>query len=76
MSALSVIGSNLMDSSMAPLSLTTGATSESDPDAGSTASTDPADNFSKITTKDKAGASILTILMVVFVVGGAVWIVL
>ncbi|KAL2404009.1 Mannan endo-1,6-alpha-mannosidase DCW1 [Exophiala dermatitidis] len=76
MSALSVIGANLIDASMSPLSLRTGAKSESDPDAGSDASTDPTANYKKITTKDKAGAGILTILVVFFVIGGAVWIVL
>ncbi|EXJ96043.1 hypothetical protein A1O1_01169 [Capronia coronata CBS 617.96] len=76
MCALSVIGANLIDERMAPLSLTTGATSKSDPNAGASASTTPSIHMSPITTKDKAGASILTILAVVFVVGGTVWMVI
>ncbi|EXJ79247.1 hypothetical protein A1O3_08748 [Capronia epimyces CBS 606.96] len=76
MAALSVIGSTLIDSSMAPLTLRTGATSKSDPTAGSTASKNPLDDLSAITTKDIAGAAILTIIVAAIFVGTAVWIVL
>jgi mannan endo-1,6-alpha-mannosidase len=74
MAALSVIGANLIDSSMIPLSLRTGATSASDPTAGTTAAADPATSESPITTKDKAGAGILTVLVIAFIIGGGVWI--
>ncbi|KAI1614379.1 mannan endo-1,6-alpha-mannosidase [Exophiala viscosa] len=76
MAALSVVGANLIDSSMTPLTKVTGATSSSDPDAGTTATSDPAETTSKITTKDRAGAGILTVLVIGFIVGGAAWIVI
>jgi mannan endo-1,6-alpha-mannosidase len=74
MSALAVIGSNLIDPSMAPLTLASGAQSESNPNSGiqnvPTASTPE-----PVTAGDKAGAAILTILLAVFAVGGAYWLV-
>lgn len=76
MSALSVIGSNLMTADMAPLTSSTGGSSKSNPDAG-TGTTETTVGFTyKITTKDKAGAGILTILVVAGIVGGSVWIIL
>ena len=75
MAALSVIGSTLNRQDLAPLSQRTGATSKSDPNAGSNAPTNPAALRSPITTADRAGAGILTVIMVVVVVGGAVWLV-
>ena len=74
MAAMSVIGANLMTSAMIPLSLRTGATSKSDPNAGSNTVTLPTGLNEKITTADKAGAAILTVLASILVVGGAVWI--
>jgi len=76
MAALSVIGSTLNREAIAPLSQSTGATSESDPNAGSTAAKDPTTEHAPITTGDKAGAAILTIVVVVLVVGGSVWLVI
>ncbi|KIX01833.1 uncharacterized protein Z518_09560 [Rhinocladiella mackenziei CBS 650.93] len=73
MGALSVIGANLIDESMRPLTLRTGAKSQSDPNAGSTAPSLPRVNEEPITTKDKAGAAILTVLMAVSIIGGAIW---
>lgn len=73
MAALSVIGSTLNRQSIAPLSQASGATSESDPGAGSTAAKDPTTEHAPITTGDKAGAAVFTILVVFVVVGGAVW---
>lgn len=75
MAALSVMGSNLMTESMRPLTLRTGATSKSNPNAGSDAPSNPTANRKPITTADRAGAGILTILMVVIVVGGSAWLV-
>lgn len=76
MSALAIIGANLIDSSMAPLTLRTGATSQSDPTAGGSTGTTPAEVFSKpITTGDKAGAAILTILATAIILGGAWWLI-
>jgi hypothetical protein len=75
MAALSIIGSTLNKGILTPKSSETGATSQSDPNAGSTAPTDPTASRSKITTADKAGAAILTLLGAAVVIGGAVWLV-
>lgn len=74
MSALSVVGASLLQPDMAPLSADRGAQSEGDPSAGMT-HTGPED-FRDITTGDRAGAAILTILICVSFVGAMVWIVL
>ncbi|KAH0845801.1 Mannan endo-1,6-alpha-mannosidase DCW1 [Fonsecaea pedrosoi] len=75
MAALSVIGSVLNSQALMPKSTRTGATSKSDPNAGSTAPTNPAALRDNITTGDKAGAGILTLLMAALVIGAAVWLV-
>jgi mannan endo-1,6-alpha-mannosidase len=72
---MSVIGSTLIDASMVPLSTKTGATSKSDPNAGDDASKTPTP-LAPITTADKAGAAILTILVCVAMIGSMIWIVL
>ena len=76
MQALSVIGSTLITDSMMPLTAKTGGTSKSDPNAGSNTDPDPAANRKPITTKDRAGAGILTILVIVGIVGGSLWLIL
>jgi mannan endo-1,6-alpha-mannosidase len=75
MSALSVIGTNLLTSDMVPLTKSTGGTSVSDPSAGTTSPNTQSDAPMKpITTSDRAGAGILTLLIIVGVIGGAWWI--
>ena len=75
MAALSILGTNLMTSSMVPLTNTTGGTSVSNPNAGSATSNNQTENAAKpITTTDRAGAGILTFLVIVSVIGGAWWI--
>lgn len=76
MAAMSVIGTTLMTDAMAPLSQKTGATSSSDPNAGANLNSPKPITFSPITTADKAGAAILTILVCVALVGSMVWIVI
>lgn len=76
MAALSVIGSTLNNQSLAPLSLRTGATSKSDPNAGNDNDDDNTPTFKPITTGDKFGAAIFTIIVVAFVVSGAIFIVI
>jgi mannan endo-1,6-alpha-mannosidase len=75
MAALSVMGTTLMTPQMAPLSQKTGATSQSDPNAGDT-STSTVVTFKPITTGDKAGAAILTILVCIAMVASMIWITL
>jgi mannan endo-1,6-alpha-mannosidase len=75
MAALSVIGTNLLTPAMVPLTKNTGGTSVSDPNAGTTSpNTEPDMTTTPITTSDKAGAGILTFLIIVGVIGGAWWI--
>lgn len=75
MAALSVMGTLLNRPGLIPLSLRTGAVSKSDPNAGSTAPSDPAAARSPITTADKAGAGILTVIIAAITMGGAFWLV-
>lgn len=77
MSAMSIFQNNLIKNVAAPLTLSKGGTSQSDPTAGAGSGTgslvtDPAMS-STITTGDKAGAGILTLLSVVLVISGTSW---
>lgn len=79
MSALSAVGANMiaLKDLYAPLTANTGGNSTSDPSAGTgnpNARPDlPSIATRPITTSDKAGAAIVTILVVCFFVGGAAW---
>jgi mannan endo-1,6-alpha-mannosidase len=75
MAALSAIGTNLLTPAMVPLTKSTGGNSVSDPNAGNTSpNTQPGITTKPITTSDRAGAGILTFLIIVGVIGGAWWI--
>ena len=74
MSALSVMGANLITANMAPVTKNTGGTSKGNPAAGGDTSTQPGQTLSVITTSDKAGAGILTLIVSVGVMYGAFWI--
>ena len=80
MSALSVIQANLITKVAPPVTQNSGGTSKGDPNAGSTGDNPTkAQNLPSIDTRlitggDKAGASILTILVLCGLVGGTVWI--
>lgn len=78
MCALAVIGATQITPSMVPLTANTGGNSKSNPNAGNDAPHNPEDEFKKnpITTADKAGAAILTLLVVGAVIGLSVWIIL
>jgi mannan endo-1,6-alpha-mannosidase len=80
MSALAAIQANAIQASnlRAPYTADTGGTSKGDPSAGSTDSGNPslpASVTSPITTSDKAGAAILTIIALVLTLGGAYFLV-
>lgn len=76
MSALEVVQSNLIDVAPGPVTANTGGTSVGDPNAGADSNIGPDDlHRSEITTADRAGAAILTILVCAFVIGGAWWLV-
>lgn len=76
MSALSVLGSVLMTAAIVPVTKDTGGTSKSDPSAGSGTTATPTGVTKKITSADKAGAGILTVLIICGVVGGSLWIIM
>ena len=78
MSALSIIQNQLISKVDPPVTAKQGGTSKGDPSAGSqgdnpVAAADPNAN-KKITTGDKAGAGILTALVLASLVGGTAWI--
>ena len=76
MSALEVIQSNLIDVSEGPVTETSGGTSQGDPNAGTNSDIGPDDlNKEVVTTADKAGAGILTVLVIFVFIGGAWWLV-
>ena len=76
MAALSILGTNLFTDDMVPLTHGTGGTSVGNPGAGgsSTAPTIVDVTNRPITTADRAGAGILTLVVIVGVIGGAWWI--
>lgn len=74
MAALSVVGTNLITGAMAPLTTFSGGTSASDPGAGTESTADPTLTLKKITTADRAGAWILTVMTTALVGVGAWWI--
>lgn len=77
MSALAVLGATQMNAGIVPVTKDTGGTSKGDPNAGSgSSSSSPTGVTTKITTADKAGAGILTLLIVCGVVGGSLWIII
>jgi mannan endo-1,6-alpha-mannosidase len=76
MSALEVIQSNLITITAGPVTQVSGGTSEGDPSAGTTSDIGPSDLTKEtVTNRDRAGAAILTVLLVFVMVGGAWWII-
>lgn len=75
MSALEVMQNLLVGQVAGPVGLDTGGLSENDPTAGSDAGTTLVVEHDAITTGDKAGAGILTALVLAFLFGGAWWLI-
>ena len=75
MSALEVIQANLIENTSAPVTNSTGGTSQGNPSGGNSgsASADPAQPTSPIETKDRVGAGILTTLVCMCIIGGVWW---
>ena len=78
MSALAAINANLItvDDLPSPLTLKTGAKSKGNAAAGTGTQTTGTGNpwlTKKITTGDRAGAGILTALLLAYTIGGAYW---
>lgn len=79
MSALAVIQANMLtvDNLFAPLTLDTGATSKGNANAGTGTPTAVNPALTRpITTADKAGAGILTALILVGIIGGTYWLII
>jgi hypothetical protein len=76
MQALAVIGATTIRPEITPKSANTGGTSKSDPDAGSDHAGEPPTVLEPVTTADRAGAGIVTVIGVVFIVGGSIWLIL
>jgi mannan endo-1,6-alpha-mannosidase len=74
MAAMEIIQNLLIDEVPGPVSMDNGGVSKSDPSAGSQPQDLPT-QFNDITTGDKAGAGILTTVLVVGILGGAWWMV-
>lgn len=75
MAALEAIQSVLITKIDPPLTLKTGGTSKGDPNAGSSNDGNNLPDFKPITTADKAGAGILTTLLLGGMLGGSAWLV-
>jgi mannan endo-1,6-alpha-mannosidase len=75
MAAMEIFQSNLVHLTAGPLTPDTGATSKSEPSAGNPDSTGTAPPLSPITTGDKAGAVILTLLVISGTLVGTWWLV-
>lgn len=75
MSVLEVVQSLLSPIVRGPVSANNGGTSKGDPSAGTGGTTPTGIQTGAITTSDKAGAGILTILVIVGFVGGLFWMV-
>lgn len=73
MSALSVISANLISEVKPPYSSNSGGTSQGNPSLGTGSTAPPDAKYDEVTTADKAGAGILTALVVGVTVGGAWW---
>ena len=75
MNALEVIQSNLIDQVSGPVGNGTGATSIGDPNAGTRSSSSIREPEGGITTADRAGAGVLTAIVLMGMVGGCWWVV-
>lgn len=74
MSALSVFGSNLIPLVKSPVTAKTGGTSKGDPSAGTQSDSQPVPgDLTVVTTRDKAGAYVLTAMVCSLLVGGVWW---
>ena len=73
MSALEVIQSNLITKVAGPVTNSTGGTSIGNPSAGTGGDRSPVGPTWTVTGGDRAGAGILTTLVLVGIVGGAWW---
>lgn len=76
MSALEVILANVQDQFDPPLTIGTGGNNDTNANAGLDSSDHTNSKKLKITTKDKAGAGVLTAIVLGIILGGSIWMVL
>ncbi|KAF2769451.1 mannan endo-1,6-alpha-mannosidase [Teratosphaeria nubilosa] len=76
MNALEAVQGLLIDQVLGPLTMTTGGTSRGDVSAGTGGDSSPSGHLKTITTADRAGAGILTALVLIGLLGGAWWMVI
>jgi len=72
LAALEVVQGNLIMESYSPVTNSTGGTSKGNPAAGGNSGSTPI-MFTEITTSQKAGAGILTTIVLISMFGGAWW---
>ncbi|KAF2097840.1 mannan endo-1,6-alpha-mannosidase [Rhizodiscina lignyota] len=72
MAAMEIFQSNLVTKVQGPVTNKTGGTSKGNPNAGSNSGTSPI-VYSTISTSDRAGAGIITTLVLIGILGGALW---
>ncbi|KAK7700180.1 hypothetical protein SLS57_012178 [Botryosphaeria dothidea] len=73
MAALEMIGTALVDLVPGPVTNDTGGTSKGNPNAGLSSPDTPTENVEPIGTADRAGAAIITILLMGGMLAGAYW---
>lgn len=73
MSALEVIMAVLSKVETAPYTSTNGGSSRGNPEAGTNTNTDTNKKLVTITGKDRAGAGVLTAIVLLIILGGGVW---
>ena len=78
MSAMEIVLANMVTDSAPPVTNSTGGTSQGDPSAGGSdvGRTDPLSSFPPITTGDRAGAWILTLVVIAALVAGCIFVLL
>jgi mannan endo-1,6-alpha-mannosidase len=72
LAALEIVQGNLIKNVLGPVSNNTGGTSKGNPAAGGNSDSTPT-GFSDVTNADRAGAGILTTIVLVSMFGGAWW---
>ena len=73
MDALQVLAANIIQDSASPVTHATGGITKGDPNAGTGGDTSSIDQLSTITTASKAGASILTAVLIIAWLGVGWW---
>ena len=73
MDALQIIQANIVQQAPSPVSASNGGITKGNPSAGTSGDATSIEPLSKITTASRAGASILTAVLIIAWLGGAWW---